>query len=201
MKEYPYASGDLLSNPNTYFYTPYEGIKFVESWKQSRADVTADIGEEAPPPVNRKSEPLPEVMKRINDGSAVKTETILDSLYVQMNVKKNDNGVDIFVPLNIFLKRFEVSKRIYKAYGKEFRVHDKDDYNDLTLYLYTAEVFESAYRLTGKMQYINALLKCVDILCAFNKEINKHCRRRVAWLIGRERHHIIALAESIGVSV
>ena len=49
MTNYPFANGDLIETPNTYFYSEYYGRGFIEAWRQSRAGVLAKLPAPSPP--------------------------------------------------------------------------------------------------------------------------------------------------------
>jgi hypothetical protein len=95
------------------------------------------------------------------------------------------------------VKKFEVTKRIHRAYDERFRAVDRSDHEDLGLYLRLAEVFEAAHAATGELPYLNALLKCLDTLCALRSGLSEADRRRLSWLFERERGHVDALAASL----
>ncbi|MBW8039151.1 MAG: hypothetical protein FVQ85_04035 [Planctomycetes bacterium] len=201
MKLYPYAEGDLLTERNTYFYTPYEGRKFIEAWKESRDSIVETIGEEVCPPLAEELISLEDMSKKAADGDLIEASVWLDSLYVPMATKGVEIWKDIAVYVDVLVKRFEITKRIHKAYVKGFRAHDKDACRDLSLYIRAAEVFEVAYDLSKALPYLNVLLKCLDTLCAYSSNLNESESGRLGRLIGLERKHITELAESRGVSI
>ena len=43
VESYPYASGPILEEPNTYFYTPYGGSHFLKAWHQARYNVLGEL--------------------------------------------------------------------------------------------------------------------------------------------------------------
>ena len=51
MNLYPYASGDLLKNPNSYFYTKYGVIQFLSAWRENREKILLCLGKEKSLPI------------------------------------------------------------------------------------------------------------------------------------------------------
>lgn len=197
MSDYKYAKGDLLSSPNTYFYTAYQGREFIESWKSSRSATVKGI---EPLQVLVESGhiiPLSDVLKR----SVIETVVLLDSLYA--DICKHESGISSEAGLlvNTFLKKFEVSKRVYRFYDGDFKAVNKQAYSDLPLYLRLAEIFEKAYVRLGNIQYLNVLLKIVDTLCSFSDLLREAEKSRLALLIEQEFKHIKELAEQAGVKI
>lgn len=201
MNLYPYAEGDLLTERNTYFYTPYEGRKFIEAWKKSRGSIAETIDKKVCPPLGEELISLEDISKKTTDGDLIEASVWLDSLYVPLANKGAEIWQDIAVYVDILVKRFEITKRIHRAYVKDFRAYDKDAYRDLSLYVRAAEIFEAAYELSKGLPYLNVLLKCLDTLCAFSNDLNEPERGRLARLIDLEKKHITELAESRGISI
>lgn len=76
--------------------------------------------------------------------------------------------------VSLLVRRFEVRKKWRTPYRC----------------LRAAEIFEFAYRKTGNVPYLNALLKALDILCSIYKKLPIGQKQRLAWLIAKERMHI-----------
>ena len=49
MTSYPYAAGDLIETPNTYFYSQYGGRAFVTAWRDDRNKVLRRLPEAVAP--------------------------------------------------------------------------------------------------------------------------------------------------------
>ncbi len=194
-QEYTYDKGQLLVEPNTYFYTKYYGWDFIEAWRRSRDMIIEEIKEESSPPQKETSLSVEDIITRLNQNEGVLTEALLDTLYGSMNVRKVQDSEDrIYFLMEKLLKRFEVTKRIYTGYTKQLRPKDPSSFQDAILYVRFAEVLEAAFSTTGKLQYLNALLKCIDILSAIRGQLGKEGKKRLVWLLKRERHHIMVLA-------
>ncbi len=184
---YPFASGDLLARPNTYFYTPFDGWAFIDAWRTQRGPGKGTDLAQKPPP---DKTPL----LRAPDGS-IKTERLLEHLFAALHTDEiisNDNKQW----LEKLLKKFETTKRIHVAYDNKFRAIDKSQHFNHDLYIRLAEVFERAYTRTGDLPYLNGLLKCVDTLLSFRIHGDAEKEQRLSALVLRERAHIDRLLPS-----
>jgi len=197
MRGYVFASGDLISNPNTYFYTPYEGVNFFNDWKDSRKHAVSENIAPQPPIESGVALPLEVLQERLCQGT-VGASHVLDSLYEWISNKNegDESGVNL---INQLVKGFEVTKRIYGSYCGQLRPLDKEKFNEPVLYVRVAEVFEAAYNLFGTIQYLNVLIKVIDTLCAISNKLNTVEQARLRLLIIKEKKHIDSLATSVGV--
>lgn len=178
---YPYASGDLLESPNTYFYSEFKGPEFIRDWQESRA---ACLDENAP---------SASVIEQTCDGP---TARFLEQVMAQL-------AAPDFAPvekqrLDALLRNFEAKKRIYEDYHPGFNSKDRTDYRALCLYVRFAEAMVAAYRRWQALPYLNALIKCLDILCAMRDRLDHSGRRRLAVLVAAEGEFVAALAQRLG---
>ena len=189
---YPYASGDLIGQPQRYRYTPFGGKPFLLAWMADRGRALAGLPDPAQPAV-AETPVLP-------NGGIVQTQELLDWLHARIDAS-SDQGLTAETArwLNAMIKKFEVTKRVHEAYGPDFRAQDRSACRDLSLYVRFAEVVEVGYARSGALSCLNALLKCLDTLCAQRDAMDPSLAARLATLIGRERDHVTRLAEAVEV--
>ncbi|MGA0583244.1 MAG: hypothetical protein ACO2ER_04980 [Castellaniella sp.] len=145
---YPYATGDLLENRNTYFYTAFGGRKFLLDWRRQRAAALAAC--ETNPGVHEATEdpaPLVQTLERLKTATETYPLPSADRL-----------------TLDRILQRFEVSKRLHDEYTASWKPLDPARYHGLERYLLLAEVLGQAAASSADLRYLNGLLKCVDTL-------------------------------------
>ena len=187
--DYPYAAGDLLTNRHTYQYTPYMGLPLLRGWRKNRAAAKAECGSPVQPPA------------AVDDGVTgppYRPAEILEHLLAAVSVG------DVRVPpvresLAMWVKKFEVSKRLYEAYDADLKPIDRETFRNLAVYLRFAETVESAYRTSGELPYLNVLLKVMDTLIACRAELDTFQKGRLARLIACEDEHVATLATRCGV--
>jgi len=174
---YPYASGNLIEQPNSYFYTPYHGNSFFAAWRDSRQAVRQTLPDSLVPPGARV----------VNDASDYSADLLERAIAGDEQLRES------------FVKKFEITKRIHERYDKSFRAIDKTRRHDFSLYVRAADLFESSYRLTGSARYFNVYLKCLDTLCAHAGELAGALPGRLAWHLERENEHFMRMAQTNGV--
>ena len=184
---YSFADGDRLESRNTYFYTPYGGMEFLDAWWRQRKEALVDLPQPASPEVAAGGLP---------QSGQVNTKALLDGVLSALSRDEAETPA-IRGWLGHLVKKFEVTKRIHSGYDAQFRALDRAAYRGLDLYPRLAGVFEAAYGVTQDLVYLNALLKCVDTLCSVQDLLGEDGRARLAWLIGREGAHIEALTEKV----
>ena len=180
--DYTYSSGNLIDERNTYFYTPYLGLPFIDAWRKERAVAIKKLAPSCEPP-----KPA-EVNEDDNSGFA-----LLERFFADVISANFDNK------LSLLIQRFEVGKRIYKNYDTNLRPIDRSQCYDMALYLRFAEILDEAYACSGELNYLNAFLKVMDTLIAFRDEFVTSQGSRLARLIEKELKYINKLAYQMGI--
>lgn len=178
---YIYASGDLLENRNTYFYSTYEGEGFLNAWREQRnhALLVTDRLESSTEKYHITA-PVEKLLKVICHD--LKTHGVTE-------VSKHT--------LDRLVQKFEISKRLYGEYDEYWRPLATEDYRVLERYVLFAEALHLAYSLTDMLTYINAVIKCMDILTAMRKDLTVEQSNRLRYLITYEKSHVQQLAEKL----
>lgn len=179
---YPYAQGELLERPHTYFFSSYGGAAFVQAWRADRAACRNGLVQSVPHTETACTGPTADCLQHwaaqlSASGLPPQERRQLDAL----------------------LRNFEAKKRLYEDYHPGFNSRDRTDFRALCLYVRFAEVLVLAYRRWQALPYLNALLKCLDILCAERGRLTPADRSRVAAAIAAEAEFVAALAGQLGV--
>jgi hypothetical protein len=171
---YPYATGDLIEQPNTYFYSEYGGHAFIATWRESRNEVLAKLPEAVAPlpagPADLSSRMSIDLLERALGGDSDLREA--------------------------FVKKFEIHKRVHDGYDSKFRALNKSARITLPLYLRAADLFAAAYEDGDALRHLNVYLKCLDTICALADNLSVDLAARLAWHLQREQGCIEALMTS-----
>jgi hypothetical protein len=180
MREYQYATGDLMGLPQTYFYTRFEGPEFLRSWWTSRQAALDSLPapSENAPPFNSRAE-----------GTA----RLLELAFVEAS-SADKKRVPLAFHAETVLTKFEVGKRIYDLYDANLKPADREKYRTHEYYVRAGESFQAAFARTGDLRGLNALLKCLDTLTAHRTELASGLGARVARLIVKERQYVERIA-------
>ncbi|PWT75141.1 MAG: hypothetical protein C5B46_03010 [Proteobacteria bacterium] len=180
---YSYASGDLLEQRNTYFYSAYQGPGLIDAWRRQRHEVETDLAIGAGA-AHGSEEPLP----------IGPTDWLLQSMYRTLSTQ---GGLSEQTQLERLVQRFEVSKRLHGEYDATWRPVDPADYRSSERYVRFAEILQLAYGFSGRITYLNTLLKVVDTLTAMRATLTVHQRARLRDVVGQERRYIDALHAAV----
>jgi hypothetical protein len=183
VSNYPYATGDLIEKPNTYFYSQFGGAAFIAAWRASRARA----GDPLPKPVP----PLPANKAKPGTGEGTGQSVAL----LEQALAGDGELAEAFV------KKFEIHKRVHDGYGPGFRALDRRARNDLTLYLRAADLFAALYDDGHALRHLNVYLKCLDTICAMSSRLTADLSARLAWHVGHEREAVDALMAKRGIAL
>lgn len=112
---YPYADGNLLDTPNTYFYTQYGGKDFLEAFRKSRMKIHSQLGGEALPPkssVNATGDTL-DVAGLLEAAYGTMQKEAIDRL-----MKKYGPNLRTLKNLELYLRAAEVFEQAYTQFGE-----------------------------------------------------------------------------------
>ena len=167
---YPYASGHLLEERNTYFYSSYHGKALLEAWQARRREGSGTSAQ--------------------IDQGALPAETETDRLIEDMATalgKSPDKAASTLARLDRLVQRFEVTKRIFDGYTDEWRAVDPSRYHNAASYVRFSGLLSLAFEKTSCLTYMNALLKCNDILNAI--DLPPSAQAQLPLLFAKERFH------------
>jgi len=190
---YLYTDGDKIISPNTYFYAEYNGHEFLNSYFENRKMII-DKTEDAVEPSFSEN-----VIER--NESFIQTSSFLGKIYTSLQSENHSSSTDIFSDIDLILKKFEVSKRIYDFYLPEFKKSDDSDFKNLNNYLQLASILSRSYEIKNKLNYLNGMLKVNDTLISVFYELSGLEKKNLAWLIRMELDHVNKLASKLGISV
>ena len=146
---YKYTSKNLLLKPEKYFYTNFEGQKFIDSYYESRTRFLKNLKVE-----NQDLSSWIEQIDIQNNNEVISTG------YVLLNYLKTEKDNNF---INILFKKFEVSKKIHCSYdSNSFRPIEKND--NILNYILFGIILIKLYQETKFLGYINSLLKISDII-------------------------------------
>jgi cytidine diphosphoramidate kinase len=198
--EYHYSKKDLLSNLHKYQYTKFEGPAFLDAYADSRNESIRELNLIVDKlSIYDKSEyqtffmierynlhktlsfflkvELNDLVEPIIINKTVETinsTQLLKHMYQNLTVNNNHDLSKVF----ILIKRFEVSKRIYKNYTFPNLSRIKSDYKNTTNYLLFSLILIEASNycnIEEKTIIFNTLLKVNDLIISIRNRIGTPC--------------------------
>ena len=185
---YPYYSNNIFDEKINYSYSEFKGFEFIKAWQNSRNIFLEKIR-------NQNSEIKNEFEYFTNNDDKCATEILFDNWLKQ--IKKNELILD---PVKLLLKRFEVTKRLFEEYDIDFRPINKEQYKNKILYLKFAYIISLIFQTTGKLQYLNTLLKLNDINCSFFDTLNENEKAILYFVLKNENDSISTLMKNLEIS-
>ena len=120
------------------------------------------------------------------------------SFYQRTKAHSSPNA-KVFSEVDMILKKFEVSKRIYDFYLPKFKKSDESDFRTFHNYLHFARILSVSYGITKKLNYLNGMLKVIDSLISVFNELSEKEKKNLAWLAEKELNHIRELTINLGI--
>ena len=185
---YPYATGALLDERNTYTYTPYHGRSFLDAWRGDRDRTRAACDPTAIPDV---------VEGRCLDSWTLPARSADLLVTLRQRIKAGALDPEDDKVLARLVQRFEVTKRVHTAYDATWRATDQSDFRDLGLVVLFAETMADGHAREPRIDVLNVLLKAMDTLCASVESLSPGQQARLAALIDREAAFIAALEAKV----
>ena len=186
---YTLAQGDLLDQPANYSFSVFGGVPFLAGWREQRTQLALAIA--ASYAVSEDS------WDQADDRAQAPINGLLAGLQAQM--QDADKHAEALAVLDQLLQRFEVTKRLHASYNTRWRPEDPASFYGAERYLCFAELLEAAHVVTGKLHWLNGLLKCMDTLSSLAGRLDASQCARLQRLVAREQELVGQLAQRVGV--
>lgn len=192
--DYIYSQGNRLEDRNTYFYTRFQGERFMNAWREAREHAARDLH-------GKKDEFAETRSQQLSEDGGINTRKLLQRLMSEMSSGGFSGETRLWT--DILRKRFEVSKRVFCSYASDYPHQPVPGsiWQNLELYAGFSGLMDAAYTLTGDITYLNALLKCNDTLVSVRHALSSADKERLSNLLGREERHIEWLADALEIQL
>ena len=168
---YSYTKNNLLEKPHKYQYSLFEGKSFFSKYLKNRNDCIEILEKRLTKLISNDYS-----FDDINIVSSyIKSDSIILREYL-VYLLKNEyiDEKEHFDRLNILIKRFEVSKKLFKSYDIVEIRKNSQEYDDILNYPLFSIVLQKFFYMTNKdeqkMIYMNAILKVNDIVSSIVKD-------------------------------
>ena len=197
---YNYTENDLLEYPESYFYSKFYGVLFLESYFSKRLEKLSNLGSDLI--INSKFEKL-----KIEITSKIKilySKNNKDDLFFYtsdflLNIL-NDNNQDLNKKFNKIIQKFEITKKIYDKY--QIDSFKGIGYNkNLDIYILFGICLIDFYHKTKNLVYLNSILKLSDILCSQIKTDSSLISSGTIYIIKNELYLINKLLNKNNISL
>lgn len=172
---YQYSIRSLLEDPEKYQMSPFEGREFLHNYKKSRMSKIKHFEK------NQNSiTKFDDILKIIrfkgdtNIQNKIRKDTIeTEELFTFLCSKLEENKMKGFLKeiIDVFIKKFEIRKKIFNAYNADFKVAS-NDFANLKNYSLFSLICLLEYHKTDNLKYLNTSLKLNDIICSQSTKIS-----------------------------
>ncbi len=168
---YPYTNKNLLKNPTKYEYSKFYGKDFLNSYELSRNNFIKSIKLKS----RKKSNSEKTMSKILEIDIYNKSDLILNNFLHFIRGVDNNKIYDFKAIIDLLLKRFEVSKKLFKTYNKNKLNKTSEDHMELENYPLFSICLQRLHTLSSKKEekliYLNTILKINDLIISIIDQI------------------------------
>jgi len=202
---YPYSEKSGFESPQSYMYTPYEGVGFLHTFFDFRGKVQNKLIQAC---ALKEGQAEGEIGKFVSQADfqkidskgnqTVETYPMLCCILKDQLSEKKENS-HLRNQLDNFIRKFEVSKKLHSRYSSDFKKLG-NEIRHYGNYCILAAICGIVYRRTHHLKPLNCLLKVLDLLCSIPVEkLNSSEKKLMLFALELEREGLITLIDQKGV--
>ena len=179
--KYKYITDNNLEEKQTYMYSEFSGMNFLETYMESRENIIENEetllknGEKARNHVTSRE--LVDLLQNLCGDSAIENKALIDA----------------------YVKSFEVRKRLYNEYSLDWKPVSNADYHYMDNYLLLCKCVIKMYNVTKCAKYLNCLLKLDDTLLSVKNKLTDMQILELVDICKTERIFVKEMANKMGV--
>ena len=156
--KYQYCNRDLLNEPEKYNFAIFQGEKFLESYLDSRFSIITKLKNSI-----KINTTFTELISNIcNQNLSKKNNIELENLLIETLRAKKMNSHKLDTNIDVFLKKYEIKKKLMSKYDTNF-FEKNQDYKNLKNYLLLTLLCIIRYNETKNLRFLNTILKINDM--------------------------------------
>ena len=200
MTTYNYSSMNLLEYPQKYQMSPFEGKDFILAYLNSRKKIIELLQK------NKKKSFL-EILEKIkrfpendleNLPDVINLEKFLSLLLYNLLEEKQIDMTDKYI--NLFLKKFEIKKKLYSFYNSDFK-EINNNFKNIHNYVLLTIIFQIKYKKLKSLKYLNTILKLNDVICSQYNNLKEIDEELTFHLLSNEIDFVKELCYKKGIDV
>lgn len=163
MNGYPFSCGNPLDDRPRYDYLAVSDDSYLVLWRESRRKALTSSCRGTLSPAIAPPAPSPE-------PGWQSTDEVIDNC-CQLLATTSPTLTSLWPAIDNLVQRFEAGHRLYAYLDQHGRGVRSSDYRNLDRYLAFALLLTRAWRCQRRLTYLNALLKVLDLLCAYAEDM------------------------------
>lgn len=174
---YKYDNRDLLKTPEFYQMTAFEGSKFLSDYVNSRNEIISMTSSEKIITQFSELENFFTTKIEITNKKDLFVGDIVTNdifIFLMNSTMKSTLTSEIKEIIDLFLKKFEITKKFFTTYNLELK-KTSESYNNIENYIIFSIICLKIYSDTKNLKYLNTCLKLNDIIASnirFSKSHN-----------------------------
>lgn len=180
--EYKYITENNLENKQNYMYSEFGEAAFLHAYKSSRTSFVKEMADYYGGDFHETREELFKLKSRLSNADDLDVVSWRDTI-------------------DAYVKRFEVSKRLFTEYDEKWKPTEHATYEQIDIYLLLAECCLQVYKITKCTKYFSCLLKIDDTLLSIKDMITNSEKERLSHILEGEIEEYDKLAESLEVEI
>ena len=197
---YQYIQNDLLTTPQKYQISSYEGPGFLTSYQFSRRKIITEL-KKMPDFISYSDNLFSS--QHVSDACMIikKNKFSTNELYrsIVIELINNTRNIQVIPIIDKFLKKFEIRKKIFLYYDYKFNKVG-DEFKEIQNYILLSFMCLIRYQVTLDLKYLNTFLKLNDLICsAKNLIVNKIDISLFHYLLQAEMKYILKLLDELDI--
>ena len=197
---YQYIQNDLLTTPQKYQMSSYEGPGFLTSYQFSRRKIITEL-KKMPDFISYSDNLFSS--QHVSDACMIikKNKFSTNKLYrsIVIELINNTRNIQVIPIIDKFLKKFEIRKKIFLYYDYEFNKVG-DEFKEIQNYILLSFMCLIRYQVTSDLKYLNTFLKLNDMICSVkNLIVNKTDISLFHYLLTSEMKCILKLLDELEI--
>ncbi|GFI36182.1 hypothetical protein IMSAGC015_00341 [Lachnospiraceae bacterium] len=182
---YSYITEDNLENKQNYMYSTYSGTPFLEEYVKIRQDYCEKAEKE-----DR------------TEGYEVETDpTLMSLMLLDGEYRLAGMNESIRGRVDLFVKTFEVRKRIYTEYEESWKPEKDAGYRNYDSYLVLGDILNRVWEDTGCTKYVSCLMKINDTLLSVSDRLKPRQKKQLAENLRKELKIFWETAEKLSLDL
>lgn len=190
ISDYPYSQHDLLESPEKYQKSAFYGLKFLKLYKENRLKFINS---------NEVDFSFSDFIDEIEIKPNSDNEIILEFYLISL-IKKISNEITISHDLDLIIKKFEITKKLFTKYDQDFK-SSSSQYDYLKNYILLSTLCLLYYEKFDSLKHLNTSIKLNDILCSKYDSISKLDKPMFVYQLKRELKFIEELCKLKNIEI
>ena len=165
--KYQYCNRDLLNKPEKYNFAVFQGNEFLQSYLDFRFSIVKKLENSI-----KMNVTFTELINNFcNQNTPQENDIELENLLIKTLYEKKMKSHKLDTNIDVFLKKYEIKKRLMSKYDTDF-LEMNQDYKNLRNYLLLGLLCVIRYEETRNLKFLNTVLKINDMLITQAQQIN-----------------------------